>query len=194
MESSIISKWYFFSILKLRLYRQRHTLKHQFFNWATEQNFNNHTCPPPQKLNPFLHYPILKNTFTTFATLLQTLNKKRNINFKALLLILIYSFSISPVIMFHHHNYNVVAYETATPCEKAAYYQYKIGQCTHKAHITNAVQKCPLCDNHNLTDYLHNILVFTFIKAETNSEHNSIIVNIISLSPAQTSNRGPPTV
>ncbi len=110
------------------------------------------------------------------------------------MLLLIYSFGNSPAIMFHHHDYKVVAYEKATPCEKTVYYANKEGQCSHKAHITNAVIKCALCDNHNLTAHTAKIPPFTFTKTQVNSEYNNVVTKLVSLTSSQTSNRGPPQV
>jgi hypothetical protein len=96
--------------------------------------------------------------------------------------------------MFHHHNYKVVAYEKASFCQKAVYNANKTRQCSHKAHIRIAVEKCFLCDNHNLTDHINNIPFFGFSNTEIPTEYNSVIVNFISHSSSKTSNRGPPAV
>ena len=134
--------------------------------------------------------------FITFATLLykDILKKNRNINFTGLFLLLLYLFSNSPANLFHHHDYNIVAYDKADKCEKAIYYANKDGSCNHKHHITKSFEKCSLCDNHTVSVHTVFYPIFVCVNVIATTEHHPYNVSFYSLSTSETSNRGPPTV
>lgn len=121
--------------------------------------------------------------------------KKQNyIAFKAVLLLLIYLFSNSPMILFHHHDIKIVSYEQATPCEKSIYYAEHVGRCNHKAHISNEKEKCCLCDQHTLSPYFIQKHFNAFYCNEIKSEYQTIASIYFLQIPSSFANRGPPVV
>jgi len=122
------------------------------------------------------------------------LKKNPNINFTGLFLLLLYLFSNSPAILFHHHDNNIVAYSNADQCEKAIYYPDKDDSCNHKQHVTETFEKCSLCDKHTLSAHTICSPLFDGVDVIITCEHNPYNVGFHSLPISETSNRGPPTV
>lgn len=91
----------------------------------------------------------------SFARLICPLEAKtRQVKYRAFFLLLLYTFANSPLLLFHHHGDDIVAYSKATACEKATYYSGKTDICKHKAHLAKVKEKCSLCDNHNLSVHI----------------------------------------
>ena len=118
----------------------------------------------------------------------------RNINFTGLFILLLYIFSNSPAILFHHHDYNIVAYDKADKCEKAIYYVKTENSCNHKQHLTTGFEKCSLCDNHTLSEHTIFYPDFVFPKARKIAEFDNYLQQFYFLPTSEKSNRGPPTV
>lgn len=119
---------------------------------------------------------------------------KRNINFTGLFFLLLYVFSNSPAILFHHHDYSIVAYDKADKCEKAIYYSEQGSKCNHKEHVTKAFEKCSLCDNHTLSAHTNLYPDFVYSKVANITKFQSYKQNFHSLSSSENSNRGPPKI
>lgn len=66
------------------------------------------------------------------------------------LLLSIYLFGISPSLVIHQHQNDVVAYEHATVCEKASFYGETENDPHHKAHVSELLELCWLCDHHTI--------------------------------------------
>lgn len=120
--------------------------------------------------------------------------KNRNINFSGLFLLLLYLFCNSPSILFHHHENNVVTYAQADMCEKAIYYADKEGTCKHKQHITSALEKCSLCDNHTVSTHVVSNPIFEYINTIFTPKHNTYNINFYTSSTSENFDRGPPFV
>jgi hypothetical protein len=58
-----------------------------------------------------------------------------------------------PSFLLHHHNYRIVSYEEANPCEKAVYYENQDGSCEHPVHISKSIEKCKLCETHTASPH-----------------------------------------
>jgi hypothetical protein len=122
------------------------------------------------------------------------MKKTRKINFTGLFLLLLYVFSNSPVILFHHHDNHIVAYDKADQCEKVIYYSSKSDGCHHKEHISKASEKCSLCDHHSLSVYTVFTPSFFYLKPLKAGEYILFHESIQLITFSETSNRGPPTV
>ena len=96
--------------------------------------------------------------------------------------------------MFHHHNHEKVVYENATSCEKNIYFGDKSGKCEHNSHISKAIEKCFLCDHHNLASHLLETPFLKFFKIEFPCTYVLSSASFNSNSTSEASNRGPPTV
>jgi len=108
--------------------------------------------------------------------------------------LLLYLFSISPAIIFHHHNYDFIAFDKAAKCEKAIYYADKDDSYNHEQHIAKASKRCLLCDNHTISAHTVISALFVCINVINACEHNPYNVISHSIQTSETSNRGPPTV
>jgi len=143
----------------------------------------------------------LKNIFfvtiiANFTLLLQNqiLKKTQYIQFKALLLLLIYLLSNSPSVLFHHHKLEVASYEKATPCEKKIYYSDKDNSCNHKTHISKVPEKCSLCDNHTIAPHSFQTFLTEYFSKEIIADYLQVSENYYFQVPSTFSNRGPPSV
>jgi len=78
--------------------------------------------------------------------------------------LLVYLFSSSPSILYHHHKTRYSTFQEASPCEKAIYYAAREGSCGHKAHFSEMPEKCPLCDHHTISaHYLQDFYTCFFV-------------------------------
>lgn len=71
---------------------------------------------------------------------------KRSRNILSYFLLLIYSFSMSPYIQFHYHDYNVADFEEADSCEKAIYYGDINDE--HQEHLSVDLLNCFIDAEH----------------------------------------------
>lgn len=122
------------------------------------------------------------------------MKKRHDIQFKALLLLLVYLFSSSPSILFHHHKLEVASYEKATPCEKKIYYSAKDGNCTHKTHLSKSTEKCWLCDNHTVSPHSFQTFLTEYFSKEFKGSYLQVSEKYYFQVPSTFSNRGPPSV
>ena len=122
------------------------------------------------------------------------MKKRRQIQFRALFIVLIYFCSNCLFVFFHHHSEDVVSYEHATPCEKANYYAQEEGTCHHKSHVSEASEKCDLCNNHTFSPHsLHTFFSESFRKVKV-KRNTSVSENYYIQFPSVFTNRGPPSV
>jgi hypothetical protein len=121
------------------------------------------------------------------------LKKRHKISHKALLLLLVYLFSNTPSILFHHHTLEI-AYENATSCEKAIYYSEKDGNCSHKTHISKASEKCGLCDDHTVSPHSSQTFSTKYFSREFSGRYLQVSENYYFQTPSTFCNRGPPSV
>jgi hypothetical protein len=107
---------------------------------------------------------------------------------------MLYIYSIIPSFIWHHHDHHIVSIDQADPCEKAIYYDIKSEHCHHKAHLTQAIEKCSICDHHTLS--AHTLFHFQYFYFNLKKQYiyiayyrsiHSIVLNLFS-------NRGPPLV
>jgi hypothetical protein len=135
-------------------------------------------------------------TFRNFILLLhlQTLEKKHYIRFNTLLLLLIYLFSNSPSILFHHHNFSITSYDKATACEKSIYYSEKSTDCNHQTHLFETTEKCLLCDQHTVSPHAAQKLFSFFFNEVGQICYANDIKIYFSLPLSGFGNRGPPSV
>ncbi len=96
--------------------------------------------------------------------------------------------------LFHHHDLEIVSYEKATACEKAIYYSCKSHNCSHKAHISKAHEKCPLCDNHTISPHLPQTYYICLFNKVVNVDYSDNVKNFFFLTLSISSIRGPPSV
>jgi hypothetical protein len=122
------------------------------------------------------------------------LKKQPAIQFRALLLLLVYLFSNSPSILFHHHKLEIASYENATTCEKVIYYSAQDGNCNHNKHISKAIEKCWLCDNHIVSPHSFQTFLTAYFSKEISGSYLHVSENYIFQVPSVFINRGPPPV
>ena len=123
-----------------------------------------------------------------------SMKKRRQIQFRALFILLIYFCSNCLYVFFHHHSTHVVSYEHATPCEKANYYGQEEGTCHHKSHVSEASEKCDMCNNHTFSPHsLHTFFSESFLKVKVKRNTYASEYYYIQL-PSVFTNRGPPSV
>lgn len=123
-----------------------------------------------------------------------SMKKSKHIQFRVLFIVLIYFCSNCLFVFFHHHSTHVVSYEQGTPCEKANYYAQEEGTCHHKSHVSQASEKCDLCNNHTFSP--HSIPTFfseSFRKVIA-KRNNIASENYFHQCPSVLKNRGPPAV
>ena len=122
------------------------------------------------------------------------MKKRRQIQFTALFILLIYFCSNCLYVFFHHHSTHVVSYEHATPCEKANYYAQEEGTCHHKSHVSEASEKCDLCNNHTFSPHsIHTFFSESFRKVKA-KRNTSVSKYYYIQFPSVFTNRGPPSV
>jgi len=68
------------------------------------------------------------------------------------------------MILIHHHENNIVAYERASCCEKTIYYHSGHHSCGHREHISKPIEKCFLCDHHSTALFTFDFAIFSFFK------------------------------
>jgi len=122
------------------------------------------------------------------------LKSLKNIEFKALLLLLIYLFSSIPSILFHHHNSEIHAHQEAAFRENADFIPDHGEKCNHKTQITTATQKCSLCDSHTLSPHSVNTFFTAFIFKHFDGNYLQISESYYFISSLTFSNRGPPFI
>jgi hypothetical protein len=122
------------------------------------------------------------------------LNKRKNIQLRALILLLIYLISNSPATLFHHHDNKIIAFDKATACEKAIYFSNSKGKCKHKSHLSESIKKCSLCDNHTLIPHFLEFSFYTFFKLTFNNSYSTASFDYKYVTTTIVCNRGPPTV
>lgn len=69
-------------------------------------------------------------------------------------LILVYACSFLPSMQLFHHHDSLVDYQTASDCEKTAYYHDTAEGCSHNSHFLKDHQDCALCDHHYLSTHV----------------------------------------
>ena len=117
----------------------------------------------------------------------------RSVKIQGWFLLLLYIFSNSPFIKYHHHNYQIADFEQANSCEKLIYFDYSDQECHHKDHIVKDISKCPLDDNHLTVPGFISSCFFNF------TEHSNVkpAYNYSDfrtfLRYSENSNRGPPS-
>ncbi len=82
--------------------------------------------------------------------LFQTINlrKKGHINFLGFALLVVYTFTMIPsMVSHHHHEKEVIAFSEADSCEKAIYYGI---HDNHKEHFSKPFEECWFCDYHTM--------------------------------------------
>lgn len=120
------------------------------------------------------------------------MNKKAfHINPIALLLLIIYSISVTPPLIKHHHV--EINFETATACEKAIYTSVKTA-CSHDSHLSKPIEKCKLCDYHNPIFYCNTEQAVCFLDQAFHSKYILQNVQIRVLESDSFSNKGPPAL
>jgi hypothetical protein len=120
--------------------------------------------------------------------------KNKTIQLRAFILLLVYLASNIPVALFHTHENAVVAYETATDCEKKIYYGEVDGGCKHSTHISKQIEKCSLCDTHLNTAHYTVEAFYYFKKNNFSTEYFSKDINYSSSIINTLCNKGPPSV
>lgn len=121
------------------------------------------------------------------------MRKKGNINYVGILLAILYIFSSSSYILFHHHNSQHIVYTQANPCEKSIYFTDKDQGCQHNEHFTQHVKKCPMCDHHTLS--IHTLLPHSYssLNRTDNNEYLSKYNNDFDYTfLEETPNKDPP--
>ena len=112
-----------------------------------------------------------------------------SIKFYPFLLLLLYLFSNSPSILFHHHQSIVEVHRNV-----ARSVRYKDDTVNHKTRISQAREQCALCDNHTIS--VHYLLP-TSMRWKIN-EFGSTYLIVFSRycfqAFASFSTRGPPSV
>lgn len=133
-------------------------------------------------------------TLSLRAILLLNLKNQRRTYFISFLFLLIYLFSNSPSILFHHHEPAVHSYQEATECEKAIHFADHLEGCDHKMHFSESHEDCSLCDVHSVS--LHTASTFYLIYSI--DEHSDKIIvessSLFSETVSNFSNRGPPSI
>lgn len=78
----------------------------------------------------------------TFIFFLRPSNK---ISYKALFLLVLYSFIVVPAVLWHGHTHEQVkmVYEKSTACEKSIYFGE---ECGHESLVSEKAEKCTICD------------------------------------------------
>ncbi|MFA7273102.1 MAG: hypothetical protein WC044_04500 [Crocinitomicaceae bacterium] len=122
------------------------------------------------------------------------MKKKEGIQFKAILLLLVYLISSIPALLFHHHEAPVETYESATSCEKVIYFAHEDGGCHHKSHITQEPEKCWLCDHHTFSPQLFQEVSTEIFAIEFGTECPAFSNRYYFQAPSQFFNRGPPRI
>ena len=121
--------------------------------------------------------------------------KKRDIKqAKALLLLLIYLFSNSPAILFHHHDNEIVSCKKDSSYKTSVYNEDNEHHCNHSAHLNKLPEKCSLCDHHTISPHCVLTLWTCFFSKKISEEHLDNKENYSFQTPSAVSNRGPPTV
>lgn len=122
------------------------------------------------------------------------MKKRKLIQLKVILLLLIYLFSNIPTNLFHQHESEVPSYENATACEKSIYYSSKDGSCKHKSHLSEETEKCALCDKHLVSPHLFQLIFEKYFKKELVRDYFQATEGFYFQTSSSTSNRGPPSV
>lgn len=122
------------------------------------------------------------------------MRKRYHIQFKALLLLLLYSFSNSPSILFHHHELEIASSGKATSCEKAIHFSDKKSNCNLQIDVSKAPEKCSLCDNHTVSPHSSQTFFFRDFSKIKSADHSDLVKNYFFQINSSLSNRGPPEV
>ncbi len=117
----------------------------------------------------------------------------KTIQFKALLLLLVYLASNLPISLFHTHENVKLSLAKATACEKNIYFAGVDGDCEHSTHITKEIKKCTVCDHQLATPHTNVDTLTTIQKLSFNNLYTIHIDDCITYSLSTHSNRGPPT-
>jgi len=118
------------------------------------------------------------------------MRKERHINTLGTTLLLLYIFSLTFSLVFHHHHSDkIVAFSEADSCEKAIYYGI---QDHHKQHINKAQDKCWLCDHHTITPQILLNNDFIFIQTGFFTEYATCYKHFYDIDLTEKSNKDPP--
>jgi len=107
--------------------------------------------------------------------------------FYAVFLLLLYIFSNSPYILFHHHKLKIEPFEKAIVSHHA-----DDGKSSHEAYISKTSEKCALCDSHTISP--HHLLSVS-IQCLPNVFNRGYLITSAKLffrNHSIFSNRGPP--
>lgn len=119
------------------------------------------------------------------------MNKKTKIYFPALGLLLLYLFSMVPMVLIHHHEHQAVSFFDADSCQKAIYYGV---QDNHEGHLSQIQDKCLLCDHHTPPPQLLFETRFSFITTTFHAEYFCGYESLHSIDLIGNSNKDPPVI
>ncbi len=120
--------------------------------------------------------------------------KRKHIPFLKLLVTCTYLVGMLVSLLVHDHTEHVVSFQEADACERVIFYADVHTTCHHKAHFTNELEKCSLCDVHVFSPHDGLVLFhFPFHKIQ----HIDTYVYVASesyIQPLNLSNKGPPII
>ncbi|MBI2259650.1 MAG: hypothetical protein HYU67_12250 [Flavobacteriia bacterium] len=122
------------------------------------------------------------------------LKKRLNIKFNVIVLLLIYLFSNSPNVLFHHHEVEHSFFQHADSCEKAIYFADSENYCKHKTHISETNEECSMCDTHTFSPHSNQLFYGNYLINDLNKIFTEFSSPYFPLTPSSLSNRGPPKV
>jgi hypothetical protein len=107
-------------------------------------------------------------------------------------LLLIYLFSYFPIVQFHDHTSEIIAYESASHCEKVIYYGEQNHDCDHSTHISKTAEKCYWCHHPIVSSHAIEESTYTFLGLTNSFHYYTNFVSKVIRTAQCISNKGPP--
>lgn len=121
--------------------------------------------------------------------------KNKYIKYNSFVLLLIYTISIFPVALFHHHDDDIfIALKNTTQCEKTVYHSANAKDCGHKQHLSQTKEKCLLCHHNSNLLYTFSFLTLNFFTASHSSKFANLCHSFLFNFNYFFFNKGPPCV